>query len=122
MNAENVNRIMYANTSMIRAYSQNSLIWGEEIPQYAVRFIVSPSPNDSDTISIWVNDETRPRYTGDKNFDLLVNQGDKIKVTYTLRTSGYTFFSNIPEIQKGIVIDKDYYIWVAFKKLEGEIA
>lgn len=122
MNVENVDRIMHANTSMIRAYSQDSLIWGEEIPQYGVRFIVSSSPNDSDTISIWVNDETRPRYTGNKNFTVLVNQGDKIKVSYNLRTPGYTFFSNIPEIEKGIVIDKDYYIWVGFRKLKGEIA
>lgn len=122
MNVDYVDRIMHANTSMIRAYSQDSLVWGEEIPQYAVRFIVSSFPNDSDTISIWVNDENRPRYTGDKNVDVIVNQGDKIKVTYTLRTSGYKFFSNIPEITKGIVIDKDYYIWVSFRKLEGEIA
>jgi hypothetical protein len=113
---------MHANTSMIRAYSQDSLVWGEEIPQYAVRFIVSSSPNDSDTISIWVNDENRPRYIVNLNVDVIVNQGDKIKVTYTLRTSGYKFFSNIPEIEKGIVIDKDYYIWVGFGKLEGEIA
>lgn len=122
MNVENVDRIMHANTSMIRAYSQDSLIWGEKIPKYAVRFVISMPSNVMGSFSIWVNDENRPRYTGNLNTDVTVNQGDKIKVTYTLRTSGYKFFSNVSGIEEGILIDDDCYIWIGFSKLDEDIA
>lgn len=122
MKAENVNRIMHANTSMIRAYSQDSLIWGERLTKYTIRFIVTIPSNIRGSISIYINDEFYRLCNMSQNFKALVNQGDKIKVNYSLRTSGYTFFSNIRGIEEGIVIDESHFISAGFRKLEGEIA
>ena len=121
MNAKNVDRIMHANTSMIRAYSKDSLIWGEEIPKYHVRVIVSIPSNVGGRISVWVNDEDRPREIKENKLDVFLNQGDVVKVKYRLRSSGYYFYSNTVGIIDGVVIDKDYDIIVGFKRT-GEIA
>lgn len=112
---------MHANTSMIRAYSKDSLIWGEEIPKYHVRVIVSIPSNVGGRISVWVNDEDRPREIKENKLDVFLNQGDVVKVKYRLRSSGYYFYSNTVGIIDGVVIDKDYDIIVGFKRT-GEIA
>lgn len=122
MNVENVDRIMYANTSMIRAYSQDSLIWGERLTKYTIRFQVAIPSNVRGSISIYINNEFYRLCNRSQNFEVLVNHGDKIKVNHSLRSSQYTFFSNFRGIEEGIVIDKNHFITAGFRKLEGEIA
>lgn len=122
MNVENVDRIMHANTSMIRAYSQDSLIWGEEIliPKYTVRFTVTIPSNVRGSISIYINGRLYRRQNN--HFTVVLYLGDEIKVAYSLRDTRYKFFSNTPNIEKGVVIEKDCNIWVGFNKLNEEIA
>lgn len=57
-----------------------------------------------------------------ESFNIILKFGDEIKVSYSLRTPRYKFFTNTPKIEEGIFITGDCDIWVGFNKLNEEIA
>lgn len=120
MNVENVDRIIHANGAIRSAYSQNSLIWtGRDILKHTVRFKITIPTGVRGSISIYLNGRIY-RKSGN-SFNIIVNHGDVIKVTYSLRDRDYKFFTNTQGINKGIVIEKNCDIWVGFNKLNEEI-
>lgn len=124
MNTKDVEAIMHAGKQISEAFSQNSLIWVEDSwePRYTVRVQVTIPSNVDGSITIFINGKMRRQFRVNESYNIIAKFGDEIKVAYSLRTSRYKFFSNIPNIEKGITIEKDCDIWVGFNKLDEEIA
>lgn len=124
MKAENIIEIEHAGKRISEVFSQNSFIWGENswTPRHTVRFQVTIPSNVGGSITIIINGKMRRQCRKSESFNIILKFGDEIKVVYSLRTRGYKFFSNTPNIEEGILIDDDCYIWIGFNKLDEEIA
>lgn len=124
MKAENIIEIVHAGKRISEVFSQDSFIWGENswTPRHTVRFQVTIPSNVDGSITIYINGKMRRHCRKSESFNMILKFGDEIKVTYSLRTSRYKFFSNTPKIEEGILIDDDCYIWIGFNKLDEEIA
>lgn len=124
LKAENIIEIVHAGKRISEVFSQDSFIWGENswTPRHTVRFQVTIPSNVDGSISIFINGKMRRQCRVNESFNIIVKFGDEIKVVYSLRTSGYKFFSNTPKIEEGVFIRGDCDIWIGFNKLNEDIA
>lgn len=124
MNVSNeIGRIKNTDKNIKLVYSQDKIVFAKKIlsTTCTVNFKIS-IPKDIGSITIISTAYARKTYATPANFSLEIGMGNQIKVTYVKRSRAYKFFSNIPDIEKGITIEKDCDIWIGFNKLDEEIA
>lgn len=120
--SKEIGRIKNADKNVKLVYSQGKIVFAKKIlsTTCTVNFKIS-IPKDIGTITIMSTGFKNKTYATPANFSCEIGMGNQVKVTYIKRSRAYKFFSNIPDIEKGITIEKDCDIWVGFNKLDEEI-
>ncbi len=119
--SKEIGRIKNADKDVKLVYSQGKIVFAKILSTTCtVNFKIS-IPKDIGTITIMSTGFKNKTYATPANFSREIGVGNQVKVTYTKRSRAYKFFSNIPDIEKGIVIEKDCDIWVGFNKKDEEI-
>lgn len=120
--SKEIGRIKNADKNIKLVLSQGKIVFTKKIlsTTCTVNFKIS-IPKDIGTIRIISTAFKNKTYATPANFSCEIGMGNIIRVTYIKRDRAYKFFSNIPDIEKGITIEKDCDIWVGFNKLDEEI-